>query len=85
MLDTKEDARRVDIIDLEMRDLGHAQACAIRNTEGGLVLEAWCGFEQSRRFLNAEHIRQLAVIAGDHQCAGQIPALQCHQKQEPQR
>lgn len=34
---------------------------------------------------NAEHVRQFAVIAGDHQCARQIPALQCHQKQEPQR
>lgn len=61
LLDTKEHARRVDVIDLEMRDLGHAQACAIRNTEGGLVLEARCSFEQPPRFLHAEHIRQLAV------------------------
>lgn len=68
-----------------MHDLGYTQARAIGDTERGLVLEAWCGLEQPPRFLHAEHIRQLAVIAGNHQCARQIPALQRHQKQESQR
>jgi len=85
LLDAKEHARRVDVIDLEVRDLGHTQARAIGDAECGLVLEARCGLEQSPRFLHAEHIRKLAMIAGDHQGTRQIPALQCHQKQEPQR
>ena len=85
LLDTKEHARGIDVIDLEERDLGHAQTRAIGNAERGLVLQARCSFEQLRRFLHTEHIRQLAVIAGDHEGARQIPALQCHQKQEPQR
>lgn len=85
LLDTEQHARRVDVVDLEVRDLGHTQARAIGDAERGLVLQAGCGFEQPSRFLHAEHIRQLAVIAGDHQGARQIPALQCHQEQEPQR
>lgn len=68
-----------------MRDLGHTQARAIGDAERGLVLQARCSFEQPRRFLYAEHIRQLVMIAGDHQGTRQIPALQRHQKQEPQR
>lgn len=68
-----------------MRDFGHAKARAIGDPERGLVLEAGCGFEQPPRFLDAEHIRQRAVIAGDHKGTRQIPALQCHQKQKPQR
>ena len=85
LLDTEQHALAVDVVDLEVRDLGHAQARAIGDAERGLVLEARCGFEQPRRFLDAEHIRQLAVIARDHQGARQIPPLQCHQEQEPQR
>jgi hypothetical protein len=68
-----------------MRDFGNAKARAIGDPERGLVLEAGCGFEQPPRFLDAEHIRQRAVIAGDHKGTRQIPALQCHQKQKPQR
>jgi hypothetical protein len=78
LLDTEEHARRVDVIDLEVRNLGHAQPCAIGDAERGFVLEARGSFDQPPRFLDAEHIRQLAVITGDYQGAQQIPALQCH-------
>ncbi|ESY64790.1 hypothetical protein X743_30585 [Mesorhizobium sp. LNHC252B00] len=43
----------VDVVDLEVRDLGHAQTSAIGDTERGLVFDAWRRFEQPRRFLNA--------------------------------
>lgn len=55
------------------------------DAQRGLALEARCSFEQPPRVLHAEHTRQLAVIAGDHQRARQIPALHCHQEQELQR
>ena len=76
---------RVDVVDLEVRDLGHAQARAIGDTERGLVLDAWRRFEQPRRFLHAQHLGQLARIPGDHQRARQIPPLQRHREQEAQR
>jgi hypothetical protein len=77
-------AGAVDIIDLEMRHLGDAQACAIGDPERGLVLDAWRRLEQPGSFLDAEHARQLALIAGEHQGPRQIPPLQRHVEQEAQ-
>lgn len=62
-----------------------AQTRAIGDTERGPVLDARRCFEQSRRFLHAQHVRQLAWMAHDHQHTCQIPPLQRHQEQEPQR
>ena len=56
LLDAKQHARRVDVVDFEVHDLAHTQACAIGD-ERDLSLEARCGFEQPPRFLHAEHIR----------------------------
>lgn len=85
LLDADQHACAVDIIDLEVRDLRYAQARAIGDTERGLVLDTRCCFEQPRRFLHAQHVRQLAWMAHDHQHTCQIPPLQRHQEQEPQR
>jgi hypothetical protein len=85
LLDTQQHACRVDIVDLQMRDLGHAQARAVGDTERGLVLDARCRFEQPRRFLEAQHLGQLAGMPDDYQRTRQIPPLQRNQEQEPQR
>lgn len=85
LFDTQQHARRVDVIDLEVRDLGHTQACTLGDAERSLVIEAGCGFEQPPSFLDAEYIWQFAVITGDRQSTRQIPALQRHQEEEPQR
>ncbi len=85
LLDTQQHACRVDIVDLEMRDLGHPQASAIGDAERGLVLDAGCGFEQPCRFLHAQHVGQLAWMPDDHQCTRQIPSLQRHPEQKSQR
>jgi hypothetical protein len=83
LLDADQHACRVDVVDLEVRDLGHAQTRA--NTERGLVLDAWRRFEQSRRILNTQHLGQLARISRDHERARQIPPLQRHREQEAER
>lgn len=49
LFDADQHACALDIIDLEVRDLRHAQARAIGDTERGLVLDARCCFEQPRR------------------------------------
>ena len=82
---TKQHARRVDIIDLEVGNFGHTQAYTVGNVKRGLVLDARCSFQQPGRFLHTKHTRQLAVVTGDHQCARQIPALQGHQEKKLQR
>lgn len=56
-----------------------------RDTERGFVLDARCCFEQPRRFLHAQHVRQLAWVAHHHQHTGQTPPRQRHQEQESQR
>ena len=69
-----------------MRDLAHAQTRAISYAKRGLVLEAGCGFEQPSRFPpHAQHLGQLARVPDDHQRTRQIPPLQRHEEQEPQR
>lgn len=49
-----------------------------------MYMDAWCDFEQPRRFLHVEHVRQLALISHDHQHTRQILPLQRHEEQEPQ-
>ncbi|GAB5429500.1 MAG: hypothetical protein Devi2KO_29590 [Devosia indica] len=56
-----------------MRHLGDAQPGAIGNPKRGLVLDAWCRLEQSGRFLDAEHVRQLALITGVASSERQVP------------
>lgn len=77
-------AGAVDVVDLEVRHLGDAQAGAIGDPERGLILDAWCRLEQPGRLLDAEHVGQLALIAGNHQGPRQIPPLQRHVEQEAQ-
>ena len=74
LFDADQHARAVDVVDLEVRDLGHAQARAIGDTERGLVLDARRRLEQPRRFLDAQHLGQLARIPGDHQARAPDPA-----------
>ena len=77
LFDPDQRAGAVDIIDLEVRHLGDAQPGAIGDPERGLVFDARCRLEQPGRLLDAEHVRQLALIAGDHQGPRQIPPLSC--------
>jgi hypothetical protein len=66
-----------------MSDLGYAQTCAVGDPERSLVFDAGRSFEQPCRFIHAQHVGQLALITGDHQCARQVAPLQRHQEQEP--
>eukprot|EP01137_Pigoraptor_chileana_P001308 Opistho-2@38752 len=65
LLDADQHAGAVDIIDLEVRDLRHTQPRAIGDTERGLVLDPRRCFQQLRRFIDTEHIGQLARITRD--------------------
>ena len=75
LFDADQHARAVDVIDLEMRDLGHAQAGAIGHAERRLVLDARCRLEQPRRLLDAQHLGQLAGMRVTTRRARQIPPL----------
>ena len=41
LFDADQHAFAIDVVDLQVRHLGHAQARAIGDTERGLVLDAW--------------------------------------------
>ena len=60
LLDPDQHALAVDIVDLEVRDLGDAQARAIGDAERRLVLDARRGLEQPGGLLDAQHLAQLA-------------------------
>ncbi len=52
-LDPEQHAFAVDVADLERRNLGHAQASAIGDREGRLMLETGGRVEQSRDLIPA--------------------------------
>ena len=58
LLDPKQHPLAVDIVDLEVRDLRHAQARTVSDTEGGAALDARCR-EQLCHLLDAQHVGQL--------------------------
>ena len=58
LLDPQRHALTVNIGYLQVRDLGHPQACAVGDAERGFVLEARRGFEETRHFLLAQHDRR---------------------------
>ena len=58
LLDADQHARAVDVADLEVDDLRHAQAAAVGDAEGGPVLQPWRAAEQPRHLLGAQHDRQ---------------------------
>ncbi|PWK75435.1 hypothetical protein C8K44_1031 [Aminobacter sp. AP02] len=62
LLNADQHARAVDVVDLEMSDLGHTKTSAISGAERGLVLDAWCCFEQPRRFLLAPALAEAAAV-----------------------
>ena len=78
---------RVDMIELKIRHLEHAQAGAIRNTEGGDLLPvARYGFQQSRRYLNADSIWQpSSEIAGDHRTQDRFRRCNATRNTDPAR
>jgi hypothetical protein len=85
LLDPDQHACRVDIVDLEVRDLGDAKAGTIGDTERSLVLDARRRREQLCGFLDAQHFGQLARMPDNDQRPRQIPSLQRHREQEAQR
>jgi hypothetical protein len=50
-------------IERSPQDLGHPQARAVGDAERGIVLEARRGFEETRHFLLAQHLRQVRAFA----------------------
>ena len=59
-LDPDQHALAVDVLDLQRRDLGDAQAGAVGHRQRRLMLETGCGVEQSRHLVPAEHHGQRA-------------------------
>jgi hypothetical protein len=57
-LDADQHALGVDVVGLEVHDLVGAQAGAVAEHEGGLVLEAGRGFEDRLDLLRAQHLGQ---------------------------
>ena len=78
LLDAEQHARRVDVIDLEVRDLGHAQARAIGDPSAALYLKAWSRLKQPCGFLHAQNLGSLRRLRGYHQSSREIPTVQCH-------
>lgn len=72
LLDADQHAGAVDIIDLEVRDFRHTQPRAIGDTERSLVFDAGRCFEKLRRFIDTEHVGQLARITRDDERPRQI-------------
>ena len=70
---------------LRCDDLRHAQAGAIGHAERSPVLDARRRLEQLRHLLDAQHVRQLARVAGQHQPPRQIRPVERHREQETQR
>ena len=71
--------------DLERRDLGHAQAGAIGDREGRLMLEAGGRVEQPHDLVPAQHHGQVARMCRPDQLAGQVRPVDGVREEEPQR
>ncbi len=85
LLDPKRHALAIDIGYLEVRDLGHPQACAVGDAERGLVLEAGRGFEETRHFLLAQHHRRRARPLYGRQMPDEVGPFERDLEEEPQR
>ncbi len=68
-----------------MRYLGDAQACAIRDRQGRLMLQAGRGFEQPLHLLKRQDHRDLAGMRGPDQLAREVGPVERVRKEEPQR
>ena len=84
-LDPEQHALAVDVGDLERRDLRHAQAGAIGDRKGGLMLEAGGRVEQPRHLVAAQHHGQVAGMRRPDQLARQVGPIDGLREEEPQR
>ena len=84
LLDPDQHAGAVDVGDLEVGDLGDAQAAAVSDAEGGTVLQARRVREQERDLLGAEHDRQPLGRGDPGQAVAEPGPAERHMEEEPQ-
>ena len=84
-LDPEQHALAVDVGDLQRRDLGDAQACAIGDRQRRLVLEAGGGVQQPGDLVAAQHHGQLARMGQPDELARQVRPIDRVGEEEAQR
>jgi hypothetical protein len=85
LLDAQQHTLAFDIGDLEVGDLGHAQAGAIRDAERGLVLDTRCRLQKLCHLFLAEHDPQLLRQGYEGEMATQLGMVEGYPEEKPQR
>lgn len=83
--DPDRHAGAIDVGDLQVRDLGDAQAAAIGGTEPGAVLQARRVRQQQRDLLGAQHDRQPLGRRNPRHAVAEARPAQRRGEEEPQR
>jgi len=86
-LDADQHALGIDVADPQHDNLAAAQASAVSDTKGGLVLETGArrSLEQPGHLIGSEHPRQLLRIVRAGQLVGEIGAAKRDGEEEAQR
>src|SRR5262249_30343565 len=80
LLDAQQHALAFDVGDLEVGDLGHAQAGTISDAERGLVLDTRCRLQKPRHLFLAEHDPQPLRQGYEGEMAAQLGMVEGYLK-----
>ena len=75
----------VDVTDLQRDDLGGAQAGAVGNAQGRLVLEACRRRQQPGHLFGTQHYRRPSRLASEHDIFGDVASSQRDPEEEAYR